>query len=71
MYAIEFKTKIQNGIIKIPKKYRINLKENVKVIVLAEEKKKKTYDIIEHLLNSPLNIPVFKPMSRDEIYDRT
>ncbi|QTA83223.1 Uncharacterized protein dnl_56190 [Desulfonema limicola] len=71
MYAIEFKTKIQNGIIKIPKKYRINLKENVKVIVLAEEKKKKTYDLIENLLNSPLNIPAFKPMSRDEIYDRT
>ena len=38
MYAIEFKTKIKNGIIKIPNEYIDKLKENVKVIVLKNEK---------------------------------
>jgi len=70
MYAIEFKTKIKDGIIKIPEEYRRDLKENVTVIVLTEEKVKKTSDIIENLLDSPLKISDFKPMARDEIYDR-
>ncbi|MBW1940326.1 MAG: hypothetical protein JRI28_02940 [Deltaproteobacteria bacterium] len=70
MYAIEFKTKIKDGIIKIPEEYRRDLKENVTVIVLTEEKVKKTSDIIENLLDSPLKISDFKPMTRDEIYDR-
>lgn len=70
MYAIEFKTKIKDGIIKIPKKYRRSLKENVKVIVLTEEKENQSYDIIKNMLDSPIKISDFKPMKRDEIYDR-
>ncbi|MEZ4528501.1 MAG: hypothetical protein R2941_21515 [Desulfobacterales bacterium] len=70
MYAVEFKTKIKDGIIIIPKKYRKILKTNVKVIVLTEEKEIKKTDIIENLLDSPLKICDFKPMSRDDIYDR-
>lgn len=70
MQAIEFKTKIKNGMIIIPEKYRKTLKENVKVIVLTEENESMTSDIIESLLDSPLQIPNFKPMNRDEIYDR-
>ncbi len=69
MYAVEFKTKIKDGIIIIPDKYRKDLKENVKVIVLTE-KKSQTSDIIERLLNFPLKISDFKPMNREEIHDR-
>ncbi len=71
MQAIEFKTKIKNGMIIIPEKYRKTLKENVKVIVLTEENETGTSDIIDNLMDSPLKIRNFKPMNRDEIYDRT
>ena len=58
MYAVEFKTKIKDGIIIIPEKYRKGLKEN------------EASDIIEKLLDFPLKISDFKPMNREEIYDR-
>ena len=45
MYAVEFKTKIKDGIIIIPEKYRKGLKENVKVIVLSQKKKKMKHPI--------------------------
>lgn len=71
MQAVEFKTKIINGMIIIPEKYRKTLKENVKVIVLTEENETGTFDIIDNLMDSPLKIRNFKPLNRDEIYDRT
>ena len=70
MQAIEFRTKIKNGMIVIPEKYRKKLKENVKVIVLSEENDTGTSDIIDSLMDSPLKIKDFQPMNRDEIYDR-
>jgi len=69
MYAIEFWAKIKNGIIHIPPEYRNRLKETVKVIILAEEKKAQS-DMIDRLLNSPLKIRGFKPFTREEIYER-
>jgi hypothetical protein len=69
MYAIEFKTKIRNGIIEIPEKFRSQLKETVRVILLTESAMGAN-DIIEELLKSPLKINDFKPYKRDEIYDR-
>lgn len=52
MQAVEFKTKIINGMIIIPEKYRKTLKENVKVIVLTEENETGTFDIIDNMMNS-------------------
>jgi hypothetical protein len=69
MYAIEFIAKIKNGIIEILEKFRRQLKDNVKVILLTEYMTD-TNDVIEELLKSPLKITDFKPYKRDEIYDR-
>lgn len=70
MYAIEFKTKIKNGIIKVPKEYIDTLRENVKVIVLKDEKvKQKKVNMIDRLLNTPLKINSFKPLTKEEIYE--
>ena len=71
MQAIEFKTKVKNGMIIIPEKYRKTVKENVKVILLSEENEIRTSDIIDSLMDSPLKIQNFQPMNRDKIYDRT
>jgi hypothetical protein len=51
MEAIEFKTKIKNGLIRIPDKFRQKNGDTVKVIILSEQKVRQT-DIIDKLLLS-------------------
>jgi hypothetical protein len=67
MYAIEFRAKVKNGTIEIPSQYRDRLTDEVKVIVLAETKEW-TGDLIDRLLEKPLQVQGFKPLSRDDIY---
>ncbi|MCK5507082.1 MAG: hypothetical protein KAI50_00990 [Desulfobacterales bacterium] len=71
MYAVEFRTKIIDGIIEVPEKYRKKIKYLVKVILLTEDTFDTASDIIEELLESPLKLPDFRPFKREEIYDRT
>ena len=67
--AIEFKTKIKNGKIEIPKRFKNKLGNTVKVIVLSESSQK-GHDILDELLNRPLEIENFSPLTRAEIYER-
>jgi len=69
MKAFEFRTKIKNGVIEIPKKHRTKIKENVKVIIITEENPADV-DFIETLFNNPIKLKEFKPLSRSEIYER-
>jgi hypothetical protein len=69
MNAIEFQTKLKDGSITIPEEYRSKIKGNVRVILLTDESADK-FDMIEHLLSSPLNIKGFKPLTREEIYEQ-
>ena len=69
MYAVEFQAKIKNGSIEIPEEYRPRFKERVRVILLVEEESTAAnfiYDLLQH----PVPIPGFKPLTRDEIYER-
>jgi hypothetical protein len=76
MYAVEFRAKVKNGIIELPKKFKDSFTDSVKVIILKEEGaaheagKKAGPDMIERLLASPLEIKGFHPLKRDEIYAR-
>ena len=69
MEAIEFKSKIKNGIIQIPEKYKQKIGNTVKVIVITEKKAKQS-DIIDKLLANPIKLKDFSPFSREEIYER-
>ena len=69
MEAIEFKSKIKNGIIQIPEKYKQKIGNTVKVILITEKKVKQT-DIIDKLLANPIKSKDFSPFSREEIYER-
>jgi len=69
MHVIEFRTKIKNGIIEIPKEHKNKIRETVRVIILSEEITSGE-DFIERLLNSPLKLKEFQPLSREEIYNR-
>ena len=70
MYAVEFQTKIKNGMIEIPKEYIRDVRENVKVILLMEQDTS-TESIIERLLQSPIKVKHFTPLTREDMYDRT
>ena len=69
MEAIEFKSKIKNGIIQIPEKYKQKIGNTVKVIVITEKKAKQS-DIIDKLLANPIKSKDFSPFLREEIYER-
>ncbi len=69
MEAIEFKTKIKNGLIRIPDKFRQKNGDTVKVIILSEQKVRQT-DIIDKLLLTPVKSKQFSPLAREEIYER-
>ncbi len=71
MHIIEFRTKIKNGLIEIPKKHRNKIKDNVKVIIISEEATGANVDFIEKLFNNPIKVRKFKPLSRDDIYERS
>ena len=69
MEAIEFKTKVKNGTIRIPKKYKQKIGNTVKVIIMTEQKAKQA-DIIDKLLTNPIKLEKFSPLLREEVYER-
>ena len=69
MYAVEFQTKVKNGIIEIPEVYRDRFKERVRVILLAEEVST-TLNLIDQLLQHPVKVAGFQPLTREEMYER-
>ncbi|GAK59630.1 hypothetical protein U27_06615 [Candidatus Vecturithrix granuli] len=68
MYAIEFHTTITNGIIEVPHCYLSHIAKHVKVIVLMEETQQKT-GLLAQLLQTPLKLEQFTPLTREEIYE--
>ena len=74
MYAVEFKTRIKDGAITVPRKYRHLLTDAVKVIVMKEDVPEQTVmpaemTAIDRLLAEPLRIAEFRPFSRDDMAD--
>ena len=70
MVTVEFHTKIKDGMIHIPAKYRRNLKEKVRVILVSEEAKSGKTNLLRELLANPVKIADFRPLSRDEAHAR-
>lgn len=76
MFAVEFRAKIKDGVIELPKRFKDSITDTVKVIILKEEPsahetgKKSGPDMIKRLLASPLEIKGFHPLKRDDIYAR-
>jgi hypothetical protein len=76
MQAYEFSSVIDNGIIRVPEEYAERLSSPVKIIILAnedsEKAKKKAVPVRKSIewLKEPWKIDGFKPLTREEIYDR-
>jgi hypothetical protein len=70
MYAVEFMTKIKEGMIEVPEAHRKRFKDTVKVILLSEEEIEGNGDMIARLLEHPLPLPDFTPLTREEAHAR-
>lgn len=67
MQAVEFHTSIRNGTIQIPEELRSKIRGPVRVILLSEESEDEDPNLIDHLLEHPLTIDDFVPLSRNEM----
>jgi len=65
-----FKHKLQMELLKFLKNIKKKVKRYANVILLTEEIAEKSSDIIDELLDCPLQLSDFKPFKREEIYDR-
>lgn len=70
MQTIEFRTKIKNGIIHIPARFKGKVAEDVRVILVSKSERKSQPDIIDELMAHPLKVKAFKPLTRDEAHAR-
>ena len=68
MYTIEFESYIENGFIKIPAASIKKLAGKVKVIIRQKQSENST-NYIDELLESPLKVDNFTPLTREEIYE--
>jgi hypothetical protein len=70
MQTVEFRTKIKNGVIKIPAKLKGKVSEDVRVILISQNETQSQPDIIDELMANPLKVQGFKPLTRDEAHAR-
>jgi len=70
MVTVQFKTKIKNGVIQIPKKYQGKIRDNVYVILKTESVKGKSRNYLDRLMAQPVKVKNFKPMTREQIHAR-
>ena len=70
MNAFEFQAKPKDGRIEIPAEYQDKIAGTVRVIVLSSEKSEAADNIIDRLLEHPIEMDVFAPFTREEIYER-
>ena len=72
MSVISFKAPIKNGTIEIPDEYKQALTDTdqVEVTILTPRKTAKTGFIAE-LIDNPIEVVDFTPLTRDEAHDRS
>ena len=70
MVTVQFKSKIKNGVIEVPKKYQGKLRDNVRVILKTETTKTKSKNYLDQLIAHPVKVKKFSPMTREQIYVR-
>lgn len=75
MDTIEFLTKIEDGTIRVPERYRRRLHEQVsdspvRVIIYLSGEQPAT-DFIGRILANPLRVRDFAPLGRDDTHERS
>jgi hypothetical protein len=70
METVQFRTRIKDGKIEVPKKYQGKFKDNVRVILVAESTKAKAANYLDELMAHPVKVKGFRPLSREEAHAR-
>ena len=70
MVTVQFKSKIKNGVIEVPRKYQGKLRSNVHVILKAETSRVKSKNYLDKLIAHPIKVKKFIPITREQIYAR-
>lgn len=75
MYAVEFETKVNNGMLEIPLQYKkIRESDNVKVIIMMETKKESIKEqnksIFSGFLSMSKQIDSLKSYNRSDLHER-
>ena len=70
MVTVQFQTKVKNGVIQIPRKYRGKFHDDVRVILRAEGKKISSVNYIDKLMTNPVKVKNFQRLTREQIYAR-
>ena len=71
METIQFRTRIKNGVIEIPRKYQGKFKDNVRVILVVESSKTKAANYLDELMAHPLKVKGLRPLTREEAHARS
>ena len=67
---IKFKAKVHQGQIEVPEIYQDNLQmAEVVEVIIYDTPIARSSGIIQRLLEHPIEIPDFAPLSREEIYE--
>ncbi len=70
MDRIDFNTAVEEGgVIRIPAEYEREIAKGKEVHVTLSLEMRRTR-LVERMINNPFYDPDFKPMTREEIYDR-
>ena len=70
MQTAEFETEISDGIIEIPLSLRGRFQHRVRVKLIEETPASSSETILDRWIKSPIEIPSFTPLSRDEANER-
>ncbi len=69
---LTFDAEIENGAIRLPDDVQSHVADSTKVhVTLHVDSKDSDEDMIEYLLNHPIEVEAFTPMTREEIHDRS
>lgn len=70
MVTVQFKSRIKDGVIEIPKKYKERLHDHVRIILKADTPRSRSKNYLDTLLAHPVKVKKFTPMTREQIYAR-
>ena len=70
MSTFEFQARPKDGRIEIPEEYKDKIVGTVRVTITPEEQAKGSIDMVERLLERPLSVKDFSPLTREEAHER-
>ena len=70
MFSAEFEAEVKNGCIELPESLRDRFHDKIRVRV-SQEEAPATQSILNRLLASPIHVPGFTPLSREDTHDRS